>query len=131
MSSGLGPCVLLRLIFGTFGCFCAPGGAPAAPYISAAAVRWNRRTPNGCPLAREEPATFGLTPTPSDAPCASLSGSIGENAIYLPLTRRSRGFRFFAPAEAWRLDAARIASARSLLTPSFDSIFAATALKPG
>lgn len=48
----------------------------------------------------------------------------------LPLTRLSAGLAFFATGDACRELAARIASARSLLTPSRASIFAATLANP-
>jgi hypothetical protein len=49
----------------------------------------------------------------------------------LPRTRFKRGLRFFAAGEARRDEAARMASARSLDTPSFASMLFDTALNPG
>ncbi len=48
-----------------------------------------------------------------------------------PLTRFRFGLDFFAAGEALRVEAARIAPALSLLTPSDFAILLCTALNPG
>src|SRR6185437_5087710 len=70
------------------------------------------------------------------AVCRGLHGpelglTLGRRHGYFPLTRRKRGLRFLAPAEALRVRLASIAPASFLLTPSLAAISLWTALNPG
>src|SRR6185312_6732462 len=68
------------------------------------------------------------------AVCRGLHGpelglTLGRRHGYFPLTRRKRGLRFLAPAEALRVRLASIAPASFLLTPSLAAMFFCTLLK--